>query len=172
MSELLTPELILAYLRTCYRVETPSGAFDLRVGRRHPRLDGLLSSLGVKQWGFLTAENPRSRILPPSENAARNQRLHHRLLHCAAIIWPGEGVGDDSNWTPEKSYFVAEVNPDDLRRLAADFEQHAALAGAVGEPAFLIFPDAPRLRQTLETTIESVTDSEWQSALRRELLDS
>ena len=129
------------YRATTYRVETPGGPLDLRIGEPAPALDSLLAALGLGSWAFVSAANPGSR--PASQ--ADNQRAHSALLaHVREGGWPAfEGVGLPATpgWAPERSLLIAGITHDDALRLGREFGQNAVLLGVPGAPAQLAWVD-------------------------------
>ena len=59
-----------AYAAAVYRADLPAGRVEIRVGRRHPALDRVLTDHGNTEWAFLTAHNPRSARLTPARTRA------------------------------------------------------------------------------------------------------
>lgn len=129
----MDPLLLASYRETTYWVETPERCFGLRVDETHPEFDAFLGSFGT-EWAFLTACNPGSRVLPPSQNRRRTDELRRALQGLAH--WPGLGVGD-RDWFPEASFCVV-LSVSSAVPLARHFEQLAIVAGTVGETAKLI----------------------------------
>lgn len=132
-------DLAAAYRRAVYRVETPDGAIDLRVGRRSVRLERWLEGLGASRWGFVSAVNPASRQLSEAENAERTGRLERRLAALGYRSFPGVGLDPEGSWPEEPSFLVLAVGISDLAGLAAEFGQAAFLAGETGRPARLVW---------------------------------
>jgi hypothetical protein len=125
-------DVLAHYRQTTYWVETPSQYFPLRVDQRHPEFDAFLAPFGT-EWAFLTACNPRSRLLTPTENRRRTAELE-QALH-GQTFWPGLGVGM-SDWFPEAS-FCAVMPLTEAIELARRFDQNAILVGRIGEAAEL-----------------------------------
>src|SRR5277367_5357960 len=67
----LRPALLRAYRRTAYE----ACGVTARIGRRCAAMDGVLLGMGTRQGGFITAWNPRSRLLPVAVNRRRQARL-------------------------------------------------------------------------------------------------
>ena len=63
--------MLIAYRKTSYK----AAGIEVRIGRRSPAMDRLLSSHGVREAVFITAYNPFSRVMPPGWN----QRMQLRL---------------------------------------------------------------------------------------------
>jgi len=119
-----------AYRHTLYRVLLPGGgALDLRAGCRCPALDRLLATLGCREWAFITAWNPGSRLLPTWRNAARSRRLARALKCLGYRFWPGLGVPEQGSWKPEVSLLVLGMPVAPALRIGRQFGQHAIRAG-------------------------------------------
>lgn len=131
-----------AYERTEYRVFAPDGTLVIRVGQRVPRLDVLLGEIGVEQWAFLTAYNPRSQMLEPSHNQQRQRRLLTELEGTGLGVVPGEGAGLEPGWEPEPSVLVLGLDQDSAVEIARRYEQHAIVVGKRGERASLVWCEA------------------------------
>ena len=132
------PALEQAYRETIYRVFVPGEApIDLHAGVRSMALDLLLTRAGSRDWAFLTAWNPESRVLPAWRNAQRQRRLLAVLEAGARVVLPGVGIPASQDWQPEASVFVAHLPLRRALRLAAAFGQLAILAGRRGRPADL-----------------------------------
>ncbi|HZP87799.1 MAG TPA: DUF3293 domain-containing protein [Burkholderiales bacterium] len=119
------------YLQTVYCVRLDDGSIlDLRIGRRHPRLDRRLARVHARHWVFLTAWNPESTPLPAWRNAAR-QRVLRRCLKALPVLLPGIGIAEDGAWW-EESLLAASVSVGRARRFGRMFGQHAVVVGRVG----------------------------------------
>ena len=125
-------DLLAHYRQTIYWVETPARYFPLRIDQRHPEFDAFLAPFGT-EWAFLTACNPRSRLLTPTENRQRTAELEQALR--GQTFWPGLGVGT-GEWFPEASFCVV-MSLAKAIDLAKRFDQNAILAGRVRGPAEL-----------------------------------
>jgi hypothetical protein len=132
------PALERAYRETTYRVLVSGEApIDLHAGVRSVALDLLLARAGTRDWAFLTAWNPGSRVLPAWRNAQRQRRLLAVLGAGPRVVLPGAGIPASEDWEPEASVFVAHLPLPRALRLAAAFGQLAVLAGRRGRPAEL-----------------------------------
>jgi hypothetical protein len=124
--------LTAAYLATTYRVDAPRGPIALRIGERSAALDGLLKRRGACAWAFVTACNPCSRRLPAWRNRVCQCRLEALVQTWGYATLPGEGVGDDPAWVPERSVLILGIGRSRACRLARLFDQHAIVAGRRG----------------------------------------
>lgn len=131
-----------AYLRTTYRAHLPDGVANIRVGQISAALDRWLSGLSNPCWAFVTASNPRSRVLSDEENIARHCEL---LRFARAHGWKtleGEGVADQPGWRAERSLLIAGIEQNEAFGLARHFDQLAIVTGRRGAPAQLVWLDA------------------------------
>jgi len=94
-----------AYQKSRYMV----AGFDLSVGRRSGKLDGLLAGLGVREAVLITAWNPRSRRMPGLWNDRMMAALRHRLGDTPALPASNEWRG----WAENQLLVIG-----DRRRLA------------------------------------------------------
>jgi hypothetical protein len=122
-------DLFESYRRTTYSAETPLGTIRLRVGERNEDLAELLKRCGASSWAFVTAFNPGSQQLATAENLQRQSQLEDSLRHQMLTFFPGEGVGDDSSWPPEKSVLILNISRELAIHLAREFGQNAILVG-------------------------------------------
>ncbi|WP_130649203.1 DUF3293 domain-containing protein [Egicoccus halophilus] len=79
---------------------------------------------GCAHLHVMTAHNPRSRVLPAAENAARNRRLAGDLLAAGLDHHPALGRSPDGTWR-EPSYALVDVDEAVVLDLADRFGQHA-----------------------------------------------
>ena len=125
-----------AYRDTVYRVIADGGCIDLRIGRRHPRLDRMLMHRRARHWAFLTAWNPASSPLPPWRNAQRQRRLLACLRPVCRVTLYAVGLADRGDWR-EASVFVAPCARGRALRLGRQFGQAAVVLGVRGGKAEL-----------------------------------
>jgi len=126
------------YRATTFYVYPPGGpSIPIRIGRLHQLLDQIIAP--ARSWAFITAYNPRSVVLSASENASRLDALARTVEHRCLTSWPGEGISDDTDWTPEKSLLVLDMALSDAMTLSEQFEQNAFVYGETGQPAELIW---------------------------------
>src|SRR5437899_68709 len=92
--------LFYAYRRTTFFVDTPQGRMSFRVGEHCGELDDLLRRHGVTTWGYLTAFNPGSVLLPVDENVARQGELARAIATLGLVSYLGEGIGEEGGWPP------------------------------------------------------------------------
>jgi hypothetical protein len=128
-----------AYVATAYEVHLPAGRVVIRVGQVCAELDSLLGSLGERHWAFVSAFNPRSRVLCEQENLARHENLARTVATSGLAAFEGEGRGDNRDWPAERSLLILGMPPDAALRLAVQFDQHAVVVGERGGAARLLW---------------------------------
>lgn len=155
-------ELLRAYCRTTYRVQTPNSSIDLHIGETSPELDRLLGKHNAEDWAFVTAANPRSEQLSDIANAQRNQTLLAAVEADGYASFPGQGIGADPTWPAEDSLLIIGINDCSALELARSFDQHAIVCGLRRLTACLrvCLPDEWR-----DVIAEGLTDSD--PAVRR-----
>ena len=128
-----------AYRATSYVVDAPEGRFTLRVGERSPPLDDLLARCGTCAWAFVTACNPGSQMLSPTENHRRQEKLLQAVAAAGHPCCPGQGKGDDGAWPAEASLLIIGIDPVAACTLGRRFGQKAILIGETGEAVRLLW---------------------------------
>ena len=92
-------DIIEAYKNTKYIV------FDLNltivIDKSNLDINELLVKHNTKEWAFITAYNPYSRVLTNEENRIRHNEL--REITKIYVTFEGERVGEDPSWEPELS---------------------------------------------------------------------
>lgn len=136
---MIDPDLERAYRATSYWVDEDAGRFTIRCDEPCPALDRLLADAGATNWAFLTAWNPRSTLLTPEENLARQWRLEDAVGRGGWTWHRGAGVADRGGWPAEPSLLVLGITLAEAKALGRAFGQHAILAGARGGPARLVW---------------------------------
>ena len=127
-----------AYRRTRFCVDDGPRRICFMAGATNRRLDAVLERFRRKQWAFITAWNPGSIELTRAENEARQTRLESEVRRAGYEILPGEGVGKDKSWTPEKSILIIGISEDAAVRLGRAFDQLAIVVGRRGLPSRLV----------------------------------
>jgi len=134
----MSDALFAAYRNTSFFADTSRGRLCLRVGRASPEIDALLAASGVRMWAYVTGFNPGSILLTPDENEQRHQRLELEVKRRGYTTFPGEGIGDDGQWPPERSLLILGIVRDDAIRLGREFGQRAVVYGEEDGPAMLL----------------------------------
>lgn len=130
--------LRLAYEATSYHVpDTPVGPLTIRCGAVTEHLDRLLDGAGSIAWAFVSAANPGSVRLAPSDNSRRHEALLHHVRRRALPFHRGVGIGDDGSWPAEPSLLVLGLDETAAITLGRTFGQRAVVVGERGRPARL-----------------------------------
>lgn len=133
----MNKDVIQAFTRTSYWVETGDHRICLRVGEPSSALDEVLAPLGVTDWAYVTAYNPASVKLSCVENEARHNNLIQDVQAMGYQTLLGEGCGDTGDWPPEPSVLILGISLEAARRIGTTYGQTAILVGRRNE--------APRL---------------------------
>lgn len=120
----LPAALLRAYRETEYRV---AGGPTLHIGAPSPGLARLLSDRSVRCAAFVTACNPRSRLLEAPLNAQRQEALRGVLEAQGWRYLAGVGVHPDAGWPPEESFLVLGIARRAAQALGTRFEQNAVV---------------------------------------------
>jgi hypothetical protein len=127
-----TPELEAAFLSTTYRVVTPEGRFDLRIGVPDPAFADFLSRQNATSWGIITACNPDG-VLTLPQNAERSCALLARIKALGWRYFGADNCADSGEWPVEPAFCVLDAGEAALRRLAAEFGQAAIVCAQAGQ---------------------------------------
>ena len=131
-------ELFEAYKNTTYRVYSPIGKIDIRIGVINPLLQQLLLNNSSESWVFITAYNPYSVMQDAGVNTILNTQLEDYLSGKRYLFFKGMGVGDDDSWEPEASFMVLNIRKEDAIKLGKQFKQNAIVTGVIGNLPELI----------------------------------
>lgn len=188
----LSVDLVAAYCRTSYWVETPQEYLRLRLGQRCETLERRLiehdaehgselqaaqgaerrAEHGAAQGTIITACNPYSEPASPSQNRGAMQSLAQELARRGLATWPVVGVGDDGAWPPEASFLAVGVGRNEAGPLGRMFRQRAVVIVVVGQLPELAFlggeADRPALlAASNDATIDPVARDAARRALQR-----
>jgi Protein of unknown function (DUF3293) len=130
-----------AYLATTFRVNSPHGNIDIRVGQRQPKLDALLLELGATEWAYVTAWNPGSRRLSADQNELAQARLLRLLQDRDFTFYGGEGIPDVQGWVREHSVWIARIDLEEAVEIGRQFGQNAIVGGILGRVAQMVWCD-------------------------------
>ena len=133
MSKSFDAKLLHAYLESDY-VHSSTGK-QLNIGRLHTEVDAFYSEKNVNTYAWITAWNPYSRVLTPSENELRNTRLTSRL-HAYNY---SEGFSQDKlgDWK-EYGFWVENAIPAEMMQICVNFDQNAFVFARRGQVLQLI----------------------------------
>lgn len=130
-------DLIHGYLTTTYALEDGDQVVGLRIGTESHQARAWMQSHGVHHMAFISAENPRSEVLAPQQNAERVRLMSARLQQLGLPSWPAEGIPDSPDWLPERGFFI-DCGLAVVMRLAVEFEQNAVVMVEEGLPPALV----------------------------------
>lgn len=135
----IDPALVSAYMQSLYTV--PALAQCLRIGQQHPALDRWLQQRRASCWGLVTAHNPRSVLLSPTENATRHAQLLAAVSQQGWFSLASESRSPepDCHWPPEQGLLILQLSRATARSLGQAFEQYAVVWGAMGAAAELLW---------------------------------
>jgi len=131
-----------SYLATTFRVESPNGHIDIRVGEKHPRIDALLSHHNATEWAYITAWNPGSQPVAAEINSVAHAELIDLVGKRALPYYEGDGIPDNLGWPPERSVWIAGITRREALTIGARFGQNAIVVGELGGIAELLFCEA------------------------------
>ncbi|MGC9456201.1 MAG: DUF3293 domain-containing protein [Halothiobacillaceae bacterium] len=135
------PELAQAYRAAWYEVTLPEGTpCRFRVGDRVHALEPLA---GCGGWGWLTAFNPGSHLLPTAENARRHDGLCRIVASLGLSVLEASSGDDAGLWPVERGFCLLDVDRCRLQSLANDWQQAAFLHARPQEPVQLCWSDEP-----------------------------
>jgi hypothetical protein len=133
-----TNELDAAFRATSYRVFLPVGVVDLRIDQPNEVLKSWLAQSGNSMFAIITAHNPESQELDAASNAERQSQFECELLEGNYEPYACENHPDEAGAPFEESCFVPDIQLEDARALAEDFEQNAIVyGGADGIPRLI-----------------------------------
>ena len=117
-----------AFLATRYRIVTPEGTFDLRIGIPNPGFDEYLHRYGISCWGIVTAYNPGG-VKCDEGNERRHAFLLERLREYGWSYCLAYNHADEGDWPDEPGVLLFQVSEKEVKRLAEDFSQRACVYG-------------------------------------------
>lgn len=125
----IPPRTLIAYRRTRYK----AGNIDIRIGRRSPAMDAVLTAYRVREAVLITAYNPCSRRMP----LRWNQRMQVRLSQALGRYATSPATGTLRRWSEAHVLVLHDVRP--IRRLARRFRQNCIVVLRPRQPARLYF---------------------------------
>lgn len=123
----IAPRLLQAYRATDYAV----GSTTVRIGRRSPAMDSVLSRLGTRTGVLVTAWNPLSRPMPHGWNRRMQRCLEQRLRRRPMV--PASGTL--GRWYEVHCLVAGDPRP--VLQLARLFRQTAVVLLTQRQPARL-----------------------------------
>ncbi len=139
MKTKISPETLLAYQKTIYRVKAMPKAWTLRLGRRSARLISLYRQENLFTAAFLTAYNPYSQKKSKAKNVAAQNRLVEELRKMGLSFISGVGEDPKGQWAGEASLLVLGLNLKDAKAFGAKYRQNALVfAGKNAIPRLIL----------------------------------
>lgn len=135
--------LVEAYRDSVYWLRIEPTPVAIRIGEPNPELDALLQRLHARRYAVVSAHNPRSLLLRPDENAARQENLRRHLEQQGYDSLLTEAMSGRGDWPPEIGHFIIGITQREALRVARDYQQNAIVYGELGQ--------APRLLLALES---------------------
>ncbi len=122
----IAPETVQAYLESDYQIhDTPP--FILRVETFSATLQQAHRARHVNCSAFITAWNPRSQLLDPATNHARQAELQSDLAHRGLIFLQGAGSHPSCPADGEPGLLVFGLELEAGKALARRWDQNALL---------------------------------------------
>lgn len=138
---MLDQALIAAYRATNYVLFVADGReITLNIGVPNPDFDRVLDRHKASTAVVVTAYNPRSVVLPESENRKRHAELTGLLEARGCAYALGEGRDPTGQWRPELECVVFGVAVETGLELARRFEQNAIVFVKRGRAPELVYP--------------------------------
>lgn len=130
--------LIDAYLATDYQVyPTPTDTLHIQANKVNPAVDNFFNT--HQSWAFITAWNPNSVPLAPTENIRRNQQLKEELIAKKLTYFPASGVPTSGDWPEEASFLVLDISREKAIEMGKAYGQKAIIWGVIKDAAELVF---------------------------------
>lgn len=93
----------------------------------------------ARTWAFITAWNPKSKLLSPQENNQRHKELIKIIKKTGYPYFIGKGIGKEAGWEPEISLLILHIDKETALQIGQYFNQNAIVFGEQGKkPKLLI----------------------------------
>lgn len=115
----MSADLVEAYERTLFDVESPDGTVTLRVGDADGEVP---TSVRGRCLAVVTAYNPGDARPREAANRRANERLRAAIEAAGWSCWPAVGRSPSGDHA-EPSFAVLDVTEEEARELGARFEQ-------------------------------------------------
>lgn len=126
-----------AYASTTFIARVADRRLSIKIGQHLPALDDILEEHGAEAWAFITAWNPASETLAPTDNDERQRRLTRDLRRLGVAIYPGRGESADGRWPAEESVLAIGLGEGEAIRVGREYGQNAVVIGSSGSCARL-----------------------------------
>ena len=130
--------LVDAYRASVYWLRIEPTPLAIRIGEANPELDALLQRLHARRYAIITAHNPRSLLLRPEDNTAREENLRRHLEQHGYDSLRTEAMSGRGDWPPEIGHFIIGITQREALRVARDYQQNAIVYGELGQAARLL----------------------------------
>lgn len=129
--------LLPLYKDTDYYI--PDLQTSLSIGHQNQKMDAWLTANAANHAVFITAFNPNSEVLSPSVNQKRNLELANQFDRLTFL--KGIGIPGNTNWVPEESFLVMDLQEDLTLDLMKQFGQLAVVWHQNKMPSRLLWID-------------------------------
>jgi hypothetical protein len=123
----ISPRTLIAYRSTRYN----AGGIEVRIGRRSPAMDRILTAYRAREAVLITAYNPFSRVMPQRWN----HRMQSRLAQASCRRPTVPAAGSLRRWSEAHLLVFGDARP--IRKLARRFRQNSIVILRPGQPARL-----------------------------------
>lgn len=127
--------LLKAYQQTSFRLL--DSQIHIHINARNPDLDSFLIDNNAFQWIYISADNPQSNLVSPTENQRNRARLLQYCKDRKIRYWPGIAVPTTNDWPPEENLLLLDVGLPLRDQLAIEFDQKGYLHGRINGAAHL-----------------------------------
>jgi len=136
LSSRIDAATLLAYRRTEYRVDA---GWSIRIDQPSGELAAWHGRHGASGSAFVSAVNPRSRLLEDEDNRRRHLDLRAWLEERGLAYLAGAGVDPEGSWPAEPGFLIAGLGQDAAARLGRRYDQNAVVwSGADAVPRLLL----------------------------------
>lgn len=123
----LPETLINNYLATWYQVWINAALIMLKAGYPSPPLAALLQTTNTHGAAYITACNPGSQIIPPSQNQSATILLYEKLACYSNYIYHGAGIDPAGKWPAEESLLALGIDLLTAKSIGREFGQNAII---------------------------------------------
>jgi hypothetical protein len=139
MKTKITPETLLAYQKTLYRVKATPKTWNLRLGRRSASLAALFRQENLSSAAFITAYNPFSLKTSKAKNGMAQNRLVKDVRKKGFSFIPGVGEDPKGKWAGEASLLVLGLRLKEAKAIGNKYRQNAIVfAGKNAMPRLVL----------------------------------
>ena len=123
----IDPGTLRAYHTAKYQVLDANPPFSLCVGQPNPALARLQARHNAISSAYITACNPRSKLLSEAQNTRHQALLGAELAKMGLTFLRGRGVDPTGTWPGEASFLVLGISREAACDLGRRFNQNALL---------------------------------------------